>query len=348
MRAAVISEVGVPPALGELPDPDPDALVAPEWPVANPAGEAAGHAPDSPSLTLIEVRSAALNPLDLHVGAGRFFQGPPQVPYAPGVEGAGVVLRSEAVPAGTRVRFEVGHPGYGTNGSLVERAVAPDSTLVKLPAGIDDDSAAAAGVAGITALRALDLLELSEGDRVLVLGATGAIGQLAVQLARIAGASCVIAAGRDRQALARVRELGADSAVELDGRDRHELAGAFREAAGGRGVNAVVDPLWGEAAMAALAAGTFGVRLVNFGQAAAGETTMSSVPLRNNRATVLGISTAMDPPELRRARCAHVLDLVADGRLRVDRDVLPLERVAEAWRRQGASPHRKLVLRIEP
>lgn len=344
MRAAVISQVGTAPAFGELQDPDPEALVAPEWPVAISDGEA----PDAPALTLIDVRSAALNPLDLHVGAGRFFQGPPQVPYAPGVEGVGVVVQSEALPAGTRVRFEVGHPGYGTNGSLVERAVAPDSTLVELPENIDDDSAAAAGVAGITAMRALDLLELSGGECVLVLGATGAIGQLAVQLARLAGAGRVIAAGRDQLGLARARDLGADSAVELDGRDRDELAGAFRDAAGGRGVDAVVDPLWGEPAMAALAAGAFGVRLVNFGQAAACEATVSSVPLRNNRATVLGISTAMDPPELRRARCAHVLSLVAGRRVRVDHDVLPLEQVAEAWRRQGASPRRKLVLRIEP
>ena len=344
MRAAVISQIGTEPTLGELPDPDPEALVAPEWPVAS----SEGGTPGPPPLTLIDVRSGSLNPLDLHVGAGRFFQGPPQVPYAPGVEGAGVVVRSEAVPPGTRVRFEVGHPGYGTNGSLVERAVAPDSTLVELPEEVDDDSAAAVGVAGITAMRALDLLELGEGERVLVLGATGAIGQLAVQLARIAGAGRVIAAGRNRQGLARACELGADSAVELDGRDRDELAGAFRDAAGGRGVDAVVDPLWGEPAMAALSAGAFGVRLVNFGQAAAGETTMSSVPLRNNRATVLGISTAMDPPELRRERCARVLDLVASGRVQVDHDVLPLEQVAEAWRRQATSPRRKLVLRIEP
>jgi NADPH2:quinone reductase len=113
-------------------------------------------------------------------------------------------------------------------------------------------------------------------------------------------------------------------------------------------VDAVVDPLWGGPAMAALAAGAFGVRLVNFGQAAASETAMSSVPLRNNRATVLGISTAMDPPKVRRDRCAQVLDLVAAGRLTVAHEVLPLDRVAEAWRRQAASPNGKLVLRLDP
>jgi NADPH2:quinone reductase len=347
MRAAVISEVGRAPSLGELPDPDPRALVAPEWPVASPSRRAAEETQPADGLTLVEVRSAALNPLDLHVAAGRFFQGRPQLPYAPGVEGAGVVIESDSAAAGTRVRFEVGHPGYGTNGSLVERAVAPDSTLVELPADIDEDTAAAAGVAGITAMRALDLLEIQSGERVLVLGATGAIGQLALQLARIAGAGHVVAAGRSPQGLERADELGADACVQLDGREGDELAAAFREAAGGR-VDAVVDPLWGGPAMAALAAGAFGVRLVNFGQAAASETAMSSVPLRNNRATVLGISTAMDPPKVRRDRCAQVLDLVAAGRLTVAHEVLPLDRVAEAWRRQAASPNGKLVLRLDP
>jgi NADPH:quinone reductase len=197
-------------------------------------------------------------------------------------------------------------------------------------------------------MRALDLLEIQRGERVLVLGATGAIGQLAVQLARMAGAGRVVAAGRSPQGLERAGDLGADACVQLDGRERDELSAALREAAGGRGVDAVVDPLWGEPAMAALAAGAFGVRLVNFGQAAGPETTMSSVPLRNNRAAVLGISTAMDPPEVRRDRCARVLRLVAAGRLTVAREVLALDRVAEAWERQAASPNGKLVLRVAP
>lgn len=345
MRAAVIAATGEPPYVGELPNPDPDRLVGPEWPVSAAAGGSAGES-ESNGLSLIAVRAAALNPLDLHVAAGRFFQGPPQVPYAPGVEGAGVVIQSGSVAPGTRVRFEVGHPGYGTNGSLAEQTVAPDSTLVELSDALDDEAAAAGGVVGITAARALDLLEVREGDRVLVLGATGSIGQLAVQLAKAAGAHRVVAAGRDAGALARACELGADAAVRLDGRDTGELAAAFREAAGGPGVDAVVDPLWGPPAMAALAAGSFGVRLVNFGQAAGSETVVSSVHLRNNRATIRGISTAMDPPELRRNRCARVLQLLEAGRLIVDRDVVGLDGVGEAWARQARSPNCKLVVRL--
>jgi NADPH:quinone reductase len=345
MRAAVIAATGEPPYVGELPNPDPDRLVGPEWPVSAAAGGSAGES-ESNGLSLIAVRAAALNPLDLHVAAGRFFQGPPQVPYAPGVEGAGVVIQSGSVAPGTRVRFEVGHPGYGTNGSLAEQTVAPDSTLVELSDALDDEAAAAGGVVGITAARALDLLEVREGDRVLVLGATGSIGQLAVQLAKAAGAHRVVAAGRDAGALARACELGADAAVRLDGRDTGELAAAFREAAGGPGVDAVVDPLWGPPAMAALAAGSFGVRLVNFGQAAGSETVVSSVHLRNNRATIRGISTAMDPPELRRDRCARVLQLLEAGRLIVDRDVVGLDGVGEAWARQARSPNCKLVVRL--
>ena len=157
MRAAVIAATGESPYVGELPDPAPERLVGPEWPVSA-AGGGSGSEPNG--LSLIAVQAAALNPLDLHVAAGRFFQGPPQVPYAPGVEGAGVVIKSSTVAPGTRVRFEVGHPGYGTNGSLAEQAVAPDSTLVELSDALDDEAAAAAGVVGITAAGALDLLEV--------------------------------------------------------------------------------------------------------------------------------------------------------------------------------------------
>jgi NADPH:quinone reductase-like Zn-dependent oxidoreductase len=346
MRAAVIAATGESPYVGELPDPDPERLVGPEWPVSAAAG-ASARGSEADGLSLIAVHAAALNPLDLHVAAGRFFQGPPRVPYAPGVEGAGVVIQSSSVAPGTRVRFEVGHPGYGTNGSLAEQTVAPDSTLVELSDALGDEAAAAAGVVGITAARALDLLEVRGGDRVLVLGATGSIGQVAVQLAKSAGAQRVVAAGRDAGALARACELGADAAVRLDGRETGELAAAFREAAGGHGVDAVVDPLWGAPAMAALAAGSFGVRLVNFGQAAGSDTVVSSVPLRNNRATIRGISTAMDPPELRRDRCARVLQLLEAGRLTVDRDVVGLDRVGEAWERQARSPNCKLVVRLE-
>ncbi|QBR93143.1 quinone oxidoreductase family protein [Nocardioides euryhalodurans] len=346
MRAAAVREVGSPPLFGTFAYPDRATTVPPRFPIEH--GDAPARPPSERASSLVAVTCAALNPIDLHVASGGFFQGPPQVPYVPGVEGVGRVLESDHLPAGTRVRFELGHPGYGGNGALAEQVVVDDESMVELPASVADDDAAALGVAGITAARALDLADLGAGEGVLVLGATGAVGAVAVQLARLRGAGRVVAAGRNPEQLRRaVAVLGADAAVELDGRSVADLAAAFREAAGG-GVDVVVDPLWGEPAVAALAAGNLGVRLVNVGQAAGTSVEMPSVPLRGHRAVVRAISTAMDDLSLRRERYSEVLGHLAAGRLLVDHVTRPLEDVAEAWAAQASSPGRRLLLRVRP
>src|SRR2546430_1684459 len=117
-------------------------------------------------------------------------------------------------------------------------------------------------------------LTLVEGRAtVLVLGASGVLGLIAVQAARIMGAKHVVAAGRDRGRLEQARERGADAIVELG--PGKELTEAFRKASGG-GVDVVIDPVWGEPAAAALEAlNRFG-RLVQIGQSAGAEATLTS------------------------------------------------------------------------
>ena len=127
---------------------------------------------------------------------------------------------------------------------------------------MDDAHAAALGVIGITAALAIDRARIEDGERVLVLAATGAVGRAGVQLARARGAGRVVAAGRSRDGLARALELGADAAVSLDGEG---LALEFEEAAGGP-LDVVIDPLWGPPAMAALTVLAERGRLVNVGQ----------------------------------------------------------------------------------
>jgi NADPH2:quinone reductase len=131
--------------------------------------------------------------------------------------------------------------------------------------------------------------------------------------------------------------------VSLAGKSQDELTTELRELGG---VDVVIDPLWGEPAMAALAAGNFGVRLVNFGLAAGRSVDMSSIPLRNNRATVKGISTAMDSFEVRRASFVQGMDLLVSGGLVVDHQIFPMEEIAEAWQAQGNSRGARLLLAI--
>lgn len=296
---------------------------------------------------LIEVAAATLNPVELHIWRGRYRDGAPHVPYVPGVEGVGRVVSGGDCPPGTRVRFEtVGlHPGYGTNGTLAELALAPSAIVTTLPDAIDDGTAAALGTSSITALRMLEHVNLRLGDGVLVLGATGQVGRSAVQLAKPLGAAYVVAAGREEEGLVRARELGADATVNLAGRSREEMVAALGDAAPD-GIDVVADPIWGEPALAAIEAANVDVRLVNVGRPAGDPIELPHPLMLRKRATIMGLSTAMDPPSVRKAAFSRLVDHVTSGRLVVDHEVVAFDAIGDAWQRLADGAGRKLVVRI--
>ena len=283
----------------------------------------------------VEVLAVALNPLDLAVAAGRFYGGHPDPPYVPGAEGVGIV-------EGRRV-YMFGQ-GYGIkrDGFLAERTDFPEASAAPVPDGTPDELAVAAGVVGIAgwvpvAWRA----QVHAGDRVLVLGATGAVGEVAVQAARLLGAERVVAAGRDPEKLERAGDRGADATVRLDAPD---LAEHFREACGGDGPTVVVDPLWGEPARAAVDAAAPRARIVNLGQSAGPEATLASAAVRGKQLAILGhANVAMTADERARAY-GEVVEHVAAGRIRIEHETFPLDDVAAAWSAQAAG--RKAVVRI--
>jgi NADPH:quinone reductase len=319
MRAAVVEGVGSPPAPAEVDEPRPEADAA-----------------------LVAVEAAPLNPVEVRVAAGRHAR-EAQPPYVPGLEGVGRVLESARVPPGRRVRFEAAAlPGFGRNGTLAELAAVPEDSLVDIPDEIEDDLAAALGVVGITALLALERAAPERGERVLVLGATGAVGQVTVQLARLFGAGRVVAAGRNAERLERVRELGAHEVVELGEGD---LAEAFERAAGGQ-LDVVIDPLWGEPAMTALRAIATNGRLVNVGQSAGTEVRLPLEAVRNRQGAIHAISSGWTGLEPKARAYRRLVEYAVAGHLTVDREVVPLADVAAAWERQDGSPGRKLVISI--
>jgi NADPH2:quinone reductase len=165
---------------------------------------------------------------------------------------------------------------------------------------------------------------------------------MAVQLAKLMGASRVVGAGRSAERLERVRELGADEVVELgdDG-----LTNAFEQAAGGQ-LDIVIDPLWGEPAMAALRAIATEGRLVNVGQSAGTDVRLPLEIVRNRQGAIHAISSGWTGIEQKAAAYRRLIEHVAQGRLTVDREVVPLDDVAAAWERQDASPGRKLVISL--
>ena len=320
MRAAVVEAVGSPPAPAEF-----------------------GEPPREDGTALVAVDAAPLNPVEIRVAAGRHPRRP-QSPYVPGLEGAGTVVESARLEPGTRVRFEgAALPGFGAQGTLAERAAVPEESLVELPDEAAPEIAAAIGVVGITALLALERAAVAGGERVLVLGATGAVGQMAVQLAKLMGAGRVVASGRNADRLERARELGADDVVRLGEGD---LAHAFEEAAGGQ-LDIVLDPLWGEPAMAALRVIASGGRLVNVGQSAGTEVLLPLEVVRSRQGAIHAISSGWTSLDGKTAAYRKVLQHAAAGRLAVDREVVPLDEVGAAWGRQAASPGKKLVIAME-
>jgi NADPH:quinone reductase len=337
VRAAIVEALGRPPAPAEVPEP------------RRRPGEA-----------LVRIRAAALNPVELHIWNGHFFDGPPRPPYVIGIEGVGVVEEGELLRPGTRVRVEFVHPGYGRDGAVAEYAVAPEepdasdraSQASVAPIGdeLDDATAAALGVPVFTALMCLERAQRAgaslDGAHVLVTGATGAVGLVAVQLAKLMGAARVVAAGRNPERLQRALVLGADATVSLDSGEAASLADRFGEAAAGR-LDIVLDPLWGSAARAAIDALTSDGVFVSFGQAASAVAELSGIPMRNRRVAVVGHSGAWATPQGRQAALAraHSLAEEAGSRLTLDIEELGLKEIGDGWERLARSAGRRLVVR---
>lgn len=311
MRTAEISEIGGVPAIAKR-----DA----------PAGE-----------DILEVLAAPLNPIDLAVSRGVLATGHPGLPYVPGCEGVGRT-------ADGRLVWVFGASlGRTRDGAMAERVSIGDATTIEVPEGADPALAGAMGIAGLAgwlpfAWRA----PLRGGEDVLVLGATGSVGLVAVQAARILGAGRVVAAGRSRSGLDRALELGADDVVDLTATD--DLVGAFKTAFDGKGPSYVFDPLWGPPAAAAIEAAVPWATLVNLGQSAGPLSEIASAAVRFKSLSILGHTNfAASTDELAEHYRRLVGHAVAgDVRLEVER--IPLDDVADAWRRQAESPGHKLVL----
>jgi len=305
--------VGGVPELGELREPVPSA-----------------------GLGAFELAAAALNPVDLAVGSGRYFAGHPDLPYVPGAEGV-------ARDAGGRLVYLFGEGlGVRRDGAFAERVLHPVEGAVPVPEGVDPVVATSLGIAGLAGWLPLAWrAPVRETDTVLVLGATGAVGNVAVQAARLLGAARVVAAGRNEAALRRAAERGADATVSLDEPD---LVAAFRDACGGEGPTLVHDALWGPPAEAAMKAAARGARIVNLGQSAAPEATFASADVRGRQLELVGHSNFSVPSEVLGEEYRRLCEHAARGEIQVDTETVPLERVAEAWERQAASPHVKLVL----
>ncbi len=311
VRAAVLRQLGV-PQVDDFEEPPLDV---------------------SAEQAVVDVLAAGLNPVDVAIAAGRFYAGPPPLPCVTGREGVGLL-------DGRRVYFDAPVLPFG---SMAERALIDERSTYDVPDGVDDGVAVALGIAGMTAWLALTWrAELAPGEHVLVLAASGVLGQVAVQSAKLLGAARVVAAARSQDGLEHCLEIGADAAVRLD-KDLSQLAQELAEAAQGR-IDVVVDPLFGEPFTAAANAASFQARIVQLGAGAGAEATLSSAAVRGKLLAVLGLTYFAAPAELKREAHARLCAAVLSGQLRIEHESFALERVAEAWEHLSAGAHRKIVL----
>jgi NADPH2:quinone reductase len=278
---------------------------------------------------LVHVSTAGLNPTDLVASTG--VRGPLPVPYRPGSEGVG------RLADGSRVYFA---PAKLPHGSMAEYAPIRSERAFPIPDDLTDTDALGIGIAGSTAWLATDWkAKLQPGESVLVMGATGAVGQVAVQAAKLLGASRVVAAGRNVEVLEKLRSRGADDIVVLDEGYEQRLVDAAQG-----GFDLVVDSLFAAPMAAALRATSYGGRMVNLGMRAGRMMELNGLEWKGRDL----LNYNMDLPPLAEYRAAYdrMAAHVIAGELSIEFELLPLADVASAWKRQATSPNTKLLLTI--
>ncbi|WP_430514149.1 NADPH:quinone oxidoreductase family protein [Pannonibacter phragmitetus] len=284
--------------------------------------------PVGPGEVLVRVKACALNFFDTLIIQGKY-QLRPEMPFSPSAEFAGVVERTgdgvERVRTGDKVI------GYIRFGAARELVVASEDDLNPLPEGISFEQAAGVSVTYGTTLHAFrDRAKLQEGETVVVLGASGGVGQAAVEIASLMGAR-VIACASSEDKLSRARQLGAVLTINYE---KENLKERIKELTDGAGADVVYDPVGGDLAEQALRATGWEGRYLVIGFAA-GE--IPRIPLNLvmlKGCDVLGVfwgESIIRDPEGHWANMSQILEWVRQGRLNPHiHAVYPLEQAAKA------------------
>nr|WP_315596377.1 zinc-binding alcohol dehydrogenase family protein [uncultured Cupriavidus sp.] len=320
MRAVVLHNLGEAPRFTTFHDPEPRD------------GE-----------VLVRVGAAVLRPVDIAISRGEHPRMPLQLPYICGHDGIGYLA------GGQRVYFRASRSPFGAMAEYV-----PAEWVVPVPDGVDTAQAAALVGPALTAWMPLAVrADLEPGETVLVLGASGVVGRLAVQAARLQGAGRVIAAGHRIDLLT---PLGADGLIDL-GQAPSVLQHAFASCAAD-GIDVVLDFVWGETLELLLSAlietpGSpalseyRGIRVVSVVDRAAGSVMIAPTALRDSRAVLMGCGPANHPPaEGLMLLVEEILACMRSGHLVLETEQVPMADVATAWRQTG-EPERRIVLTLD-
>jgi len=318
MKAAVLRELGKAPQCEEFAEP-----VAGE-------GEA-----------LVRVRAASLKSVDRQLASAAHYASPRELPVICGTDGVGELEDA------TRVFFGGPRRPFG---AMAERTVAPRAFCFPVPASIDDLTAAALPNPGVSAWLALTYrAKLAAGETVLILGATGVTGQLAVQIAKLLGAKRVIGAGRNARGLEKLRGLGADATIQLE-QSPESLKETFAQEAGEAGLDVIIDYVWGrptEALLAAITKSEFAMvgketRLVQVGESAGATIALPAAVLRSTALTILG-TAGIPSREVLVDAMRQVMERAARRELRIETQRVALVEIEQAWMRKEDGGCRMVV-----
>jgi len=277
---------------------------------------------------LVKVRAAGLHPIVKAIASGKHYVAAGTVPMVAGLDGVGVLEN------GKRVYFGGVRKPWGT---MAELAAARKEMLFPLPDALDDTVAAALVNPGMSAWMSLkERGRVAKGETVLILGATGVAGQLAIQSARLLGAGRVVGVGRNIDALA---NSSVDAVIGLSDPEEAVREAFEREAAAG--IDLVIDYLWGrptELLLEAMAKqfnsrGTHRTRLVEVGSSAGPDITLPGATLRSVDLTLLGSGFGSARLDDVLAVIPHLFEMTAQGKLTMGVAAEPLAEVESAWNR---------------
>ncbi len=317
MRAAMVVEAGKAPIYGDFREP---VAAADE--------------------VCVKVSAAALSNVVKSRASGKHYSLSGNLPFVVGIDGVG------RLDDGRRVYFVLPRAPFG---SMSERTVVPLAQCIALPEGLDDVTAAAIANPGMSAWAALtERAKFAAGETVLVNGATGAAGRLAVQIAKHMGAKKVIATGRNVEALKDLAALGADVTIPLGSMDdafEEALQGQFSE-----GIDVVLDYLWGASAERAIIAGAkagregIPIRFVHIGSVSAQTITLPSAALRSSAIELMGSGIGSVPVPRLLKSIEELMRVAVSAGLMVATKTFPLSEVETVWSTAANVP--RAVFRI--
>ena len=318
MKAAIITAAGKTPVYGDFSEP-----------VAGDGKE------------VITVSASALSQFSKSRSSGSHYSSEGVFPSVAGAEGVG------RTADGRRVYFVSPEAPYG---ALAQKSLVRSERCVLIPDGLDDITAAAIANPGMSGWAALvERARLQTGETVLVNGATGTAGRLAVQLAKYLGAGKVIATGRNAAELEEIKTLGADivipfslGALQPMGTKKYEEA-LVKEFS--NGIDVVIDYLWGESAKTIIIAiakavdDAKPVRFVHVGGASREENIeLPGAALRSSAIMLLGSGLKSVPLSALRDAIKNVFDVVESARLKVATKTVPLSEIASTWESASGKP----------